>query len=802
MAVQIPFPLPSHGNALNSKMRVNLDFLVNKFNEFNTGTATWDTVAIGIANNETGTLTFYNSSNANYLTFQAGATSPSTTFTLPTAAPSTTPNLLYSSTGGVMKWKQVKGTTNQIIVTDNTSDVTFTTPQNLDTGASVTFNQVTATTYFSAAQLLFGNGTAANPGLTLASENTGLYRASAGVLAISVGGVSNGWFIGTGGLGYGAGAFTTLYPLELRGTGDSETIAAVTNTYVSSTTGHSTMYLAVAGTSNDPRVQYYTGSQYWTEGVDNSNSDVFEIARSNALGTSSMFRLSSAQAFFPSGASTTPGIAFLAQADLGFTRSASNEVTLYGSSGTTMFKFGLSESFVGGDLRFIGTNLLFQGTSFNTKLTGSLAATSTWTLTLPPDPGTNNYVLKTNGSGTTSWVSVSTAGGATAALDNLASVAINASLLPGTDNSIDLGNSSKNWRSLYVSTSIKNGATTLATATELGYLTGVTSAIQTQIDGKSPTAGNSSLVTVGTVTSGTWSATTVAVNKGGTGQTSYTDGQLLIGNSTGNTLAKATLTGTSNQVVVTNGSGAITLSTPQSIGTASTPTFASVSLTATTNQLVLGTTRTATITAPTPGTSSRTYTFPDMTADYSVVATEGTQTINGVKTFSNDVGIAATKGLYVDGGFNTFVAESSADVMDFTTGGVLGLRINSSQDVYTVTYTDYSSTSTVTGWSSTTQKSIYYKKIGKIVYVWFSIDGTSNATTVSFTLPYTIANTVDPGIWVAIRARDNNVDLTTPGHAEADKNSTTVNCFKDAAGGVWTNSSRKIVTGQFTYQTT
>lgn len=51
---------------------------------------------------------------------------------------------------------------------------------------------------------------------------------------------------------------------------------------------------------------------------------------------------------------------------------------------------------------------------------------------------------------------------------------------------------------------------------------------------------------------------TVAVNKGGTGQTSYTDGQLLIGNSTGNTLAKATLTGGTN-VTITNGPGTITI---------------------------------------------------------------------------------------------------------------------------------------------------------------------------------------------------------------------------------------------------
>jgi hypothetical protein len=51
---------------------------------------------------------------------------------------------------------------------------------------------------------------------------------------------------------------------------------------------------------------------------------------------------------------------------------------------------------------------------------------------------------------------------------------------------------------------------------------------------------------------------TLPVANGGTGQTSYTDGQLLIGNTTGNTLAKATLTAGSG-ISITNGSGSITI---------------------------------------------------------------------------------------------------------------------------------------------------------------------------------------------------------------------------------------------------
>ena len=51
---------------------------------------------------------------------------------------------------------------------------------------------------------------------------------------------------------------------------------------------------------------------------------------------------------------------------------------------------------------------------------------------------------------------------------------------------------------------------------------------------------------------------TLAVANGGTGQTTYTNGQLLIGNTTGNTLTKATLTAGTG-ITITNGTGAISI---------------------------------------------------------------------------------------------------------------------------------------------------------------------------------------------------------------------------------------------------
>lgn len=72
------------------------------------------------------------------------------------------------------------------------------------------------------------------------------------------------------------------------------------------------------------------------------------------------------------------------------------------------------------------------------------------------------------------------------------------------------------------------------------------------------------------ITSLTGLTTPLSVAQGGTGQSTYTDGQLLIGNTTGGTLAKATLTpGTG--ISITNGAGSITISAS---GTAGVSTFA------------------------------------------------------------------------------------------------------------------------------------------------------------------------------------------------------------------------------------
>jgi len=99
---------------------------------------------------------------------------------------------------------------------------------------------------------------------------------------------------------------------------------------------------------------------------------------------------------------------------------------------------------------------------------------------------------------------------------------------------------------------------------------------------------SSSLTSVGTITTGTWSASTIAVARGGTGATTIpTNGQLLIGNGTGYTVAS--LTAGSN-VTITPGAGSITIASASSggdvVGPASATDNALVRFDLTTGKLV------------------------------------------------------------------------------------------------------------------------------------------------------------------------------------------------------------------------
>ncbi len=131
-------------------------------------------------------------------------------------------------------------------------------------------------------------------------------------------------------------------------------------------------------------------------------------------------------------------------------------------------------------------------------------------------------------------------------------------------------------------------------------------------------------------------------------------------------------------------------------------------------------------------------------------------------------------------------------------GNITGLKIMETGDVYTIPITDYSATSTIVGWSSFQKKSIWYKKIGKLVYLWFELNGTSNSGTAYFTLPYLAALNPDE-VTVPIIARDNGTELNYP-VAYFGTSASTLSFYKDSAGTTWTNSGSKLIRGQIFYE--
>jgi hypothetical protein len=114
------------------------------------------------------------------------------------------------------------------------------------------------------------------------------------------------------------------------------------------------------------------------------------------------------------------------------------------------------------------------------------------------------------------------------------------------------------------------------------------------------------------------------------------------------------------------------------------------------------------------------------------------------------------------------------------------------------TQTDYSTTSTIVGWSSFTTKKIYYKQIGKLMHVWFHLSGVSNAITTSFTLPYNCATGTT--IFNQCGTCDNGAN-SWGGWVQIAAGSNQVVAVLNYLGAGWTNFGTKTIYGQFSYMT-
>ena len=247
-----------------------------------------------------------------------------------------------------------------------------------------------------------------------------------------------------------------------------------------------------------------------------------------------------------SGAAGAP--ASLANAELAF-----NEVddVLYygegtggvGGTATTILAIGGTGAFV--DLT--GTQTISGAKTFSTAVTlsGGVSGNTTF----------NNNVTVTGDltvNGTTTTVNSTTVTvddknielGSVASPDDTTADGGGITLKGATDKTFNWSNSTDSWTSsehidLASAKEFKIAGTKVLDATSLG------SAVV-----------SSSLTSVGTIGTGTWQGTTIATGYGGTGQTTYTNGQLLIGNTATGSLSKATLTAGSN-ITITNGNGTI-----------------------------------------------------------------------------------------------------------------------------------------------------------------------------------------------------------------------------------------------------
>jgi hypothetical protein len=223
---------------------------------------------------------------------------------------------------------------------------------------------------------------------------------------------------------------------------------------------------------------------------------------------------------------------------------------------------GLTAGTSGGVLAYTASGTLASSaalTQYGVVLGGGAGAVPTSTAV-----GTATHVLTSNGAGVAPTFQALPAGGVTTFTAGTTGFTPNtatsgAVTLAGTLNVASGGTG--------VTTSTGSGANVLSTSPIL-----VTPILGTPTSGNFST-GTFTWPTFNQNTSGTAAglSSTLAVASGGTGQTSYTNGQLLIGNTTGNTLTKATLTqGTG--ITITNGNGTITIASSVSGGVTSVAT--------------------------------------------------------------------------------------------------------------------------------------------------------------------------------------------------------------------------------------
>jgi hypothetical protein len=114
------------------------------------------------------------------------------------------------------------------------------------------------------------------------------------------------------------------------------------------------------------------------------------------------------------------------------------------------------------------------------------------------------------------------------------------------------------------------------------------------------------------------------------------------------------------------------------------------------------------------------------------------------------------------------------------------------------TLVSYGATSTIVGWSSFTTQIIEYIEGYNYVLVFFDLNGTSNSTTTSFTLPFNNASAVSI-FGFDFFVVNNGQTSTSSGRATIAAGGSTIDFRRDGIGATWTNSGTKRIAGKFFY---
>ncbi|MEY4744275.1 MAG: hypothetical protein RL272_220, partial [Candidatus Parcubacteria bacterium] len=111
-----------------------------------------------------------------------------------------------------------------------------------------------------------------------------------------------------------------------------------------------------------------------------------------------------------------------------------------------------------------------SGDLFQVNSSGDIVKIDNVTYNWPSSQGGSSTVLTNDGSGNLSWGTPSGTG-ANTALSNLSSVAINTSLLPASDDTIDLGDNTHRWRDLYLGAQTMHLGTSTTDEAVVSYTT-------------------------------------------------------------------------------------------------------------------------------------------------------------------------------------------------------------------------------------------------------------------------------------------------------------------------------------------